>query len=388
MKINETVKGLTKPFYNRFLFTFCALLIAHSAYAYEKSGFFIGLQGSKTQYKVVEKMNYAHSAALANSQTVGSLGDITCTTSDRGGIAGVFNGKKTKCVPSSTNIKIDGNLEVDLFIDSITTLFNNYAMTYGGILGYKHFFAEEMTYEEFSNFTLPLYRMGFRIYLVYDLGTIAKNYKNTSFNLNFDALYNFFPHYQKWDLGAFVGFSLGYTSYDLGFYKVKGIDHAINAGLRLTVFENFNIELFSRIGLGKLKYSEEKDYFIDGKGGSNYVDVEACQVYNSQLWNGNPPFNIGVSSQPGSYIKYESKETTSQAPNINTKDDCTKIGGDFKQGVCYVTTTTQIPSQMCIKITDVTQASSSVKLNSAVITHFAQELEKPLQIGIRFTYTF
>lgn len=379
----------------RFLFVFCVLLMANLAYAYEKSGFFIGIQGSRTQYKVTEKMNYAHSAALANSQTAGSLGAISCETSDRGGIAGAFNGKKTKCVPSSTNIKIDGNLDVDLFINSVTTLFNNWGnIAYGGIIGYKHFFAEEMNYEEFSNFSLPIYRMGFRVYLIYDLSTIPttfNKYKNTSFSVNFDALYNFFPQYQKWDLGAFVGFSLGYTSYDLGFYKVKGIDHAINAGLRLTMFENFNIEVFSRIGLGKLKYSEETDYFIEGKGGSNYVDVEACQVFNAALWNGigNGVWSGGgVSQRPGAYIKYESQTTETIDSSIVDETDCKKANGKWQGGQCYVQSTTQIPSQMCIRMTDMTQATSKVELNSAAITHFAQELEKPLQIGIRFTYTF
>lgn len=305
-----------------------ALILAFSmSFGYEKSGFFIGIQASKTSYKVTEKTDTAHSFALANAQTTGSLGNISCETSSRGGIAGLLNGKKTTCVPASTNIQIDGNLAIDLFIDSVTSVFEGQGKNYGGIIGYKKLFAEEMVHDEFHDFTLPVYRFGFRVYLMYDLGSIPTDnatYNTQNFNVNFDALYNFFPNIENFDAGVFVGFSLGYTNYDMKFYDVKGLDYGLNAGLRFTFFKKHNLEFFGRLALNKLDYTFQND--------------------------------AAANSSSSGYT--------------NPNNFCMTLWG---QTYCVANTG---------------QANSTTQLTTSTITHMFQEFEKPYQIGIRYTYTF
>ena len=134
----------------------------------------------------------------------------------------------------------------------------------GGIVGYKRFFAEAMNFEEFTNYTFPTYRFGFRLYLVYDFTLTPtqkafQNYNNFSYNANFDILYNIFPRMQNWDLGLFVGVSLGFTNYNLKNYKINGQDYATNIGLRFSFWDNHSIEFYTRLGLNTLEYEKQEE---------------------------------------------------------------------------------------------------------------------------------
>ena len=70
---------------------------------------------------------------------------------------------------------------------------------FGGLLGYKHFISDEL---------------GFRAYFVFDgkfqAGSETKDFKTFNFNLNVDALYNFYSNKQRFsNIGVFLGGSLG-----------------------------------------------------------------------------------------------------------------------------------------------------------------------------------
>ena len=331
--------------------------IANQALAYEKSGFFVGIQGSKTNYKVVEKIDSAHSIVGTQIFSEGHLAGVSCetktsTSSKWGGLVDKTT-VTTTCKPGSSDVVLDGNSSITLLMDTITNFVNSNNNTFGGVIGYKHFFAEEMDYGQFNNFVIPLYKFGYRIYLVYDFGKVADTYKNNSFNINFDALYNFFPEAENFDLGAFVGFSLGYTNYDMKTYKVKGTDAAINTGVRLTFFKNYNLEFFGRIGLSKAKYSDDTAGIVIESVQSGPDTRVLCSY--PQILGGS--WGVQLNKDPHWVITEEQKA------------QCIAMKGT-------------------LSVIPLNSSRSELTAITPIITDKYEEITKPYQIGIRFTYTF
>lgn len=385
--------------------------IVNQAFAYEKSGFFVGIQGSKTNYKVVEKIDSAYSIVNTNISASGHLSDVSCESSNSS--SSTWYGKNettitTTCKPSLAYTVVDGNSSISLFMDTLTTIVKDKPNTYGGVVGYKHFFAEEMDYRQYQKFTLPLYKFGYRIYAVYNTGKMAGSYKNTSFNANFDALYNFFPEKENWDLGGFVGFSLGYTSYDMGSYKVKGSDAAINGGLRLTFFKNHNIEIFARVGLNKNKYSNDTGASdIRRAANNNLTPVEVpasndcitnqqrCELYRAKYHcataNKGDKCNemIGsgeVTPKPQTleeFCRVEIENIICKTGTIEQEEFLAKYEEESKK---YQAIVKDYEENWAIAPGDKSTSTITTRLPKVVDTF--QEFYQPLQVGIRYTYTF
>ena len=334
--------------------------IANQALAYEKSGFFIGVQGGTSHYNMIDKTNKAHSLIVTNVQASGKLTDVKCTTTSStsgvGTLGGAIGLNKTKttttCTPSSSSVVLDGNSKIDLLMNTITTTIDSAKNTdtnYGFVVGYKHFFAEEKDYWQFNNFSIPLYKFGYRAYLVYDSGKVFENYKNQSINLNFDALYNFFPETENFDLGAFVGFSLGYTEYDMKYYKIQGPDYAINGGIRATFSKNHNLEFYTRVGLNKLKYSDRSDSSITRSFENGADTQEVCATVDPN----------SINALLGGKKILESQ------------------GYDCSTGMCKKCATVKLNT-----------STIDATIETDGIYDIKQEIRKKFQFGVRYTYTF
>lgn len=103
--------------------------IANQALAYEKSGFFVGIQGSKTNYKVVEKIDSAHSIVGTQIFSEGHLAGVSCetktsTSSKWGGLVDKTT-VTTTCKPGSSDVVLDGNSSTTLLMDTITNFVNS-----------------------------------------------------------------------------------------------------------------------------------------------------------------------------------------------------------------------------------------------------------------------
>ena len=400
------IKFHTRLFKRLLALGFMCFITNHQALAYEKSGFFVGIQGSKTNYKVVEKIDSAYSIVNTNISASGHLSDVSCESSSSS--SSTWYGKNettttTICKPSLAYTVVDGNSSISLFMDTLTTIVKDKPNTYGGVVGYKHFFAEEMDYRQYQKFTLPLYKFGYRIYAVYNTGKMAGSYKNTSFNANFDALYNFFPEKENWDLGGFVGFSLGYTSYDMGSYKVKGSDAAINGGLRFTFFKNHNIEIFARVGLNKNKYSNDTGASdIRRAANNNLTPVEVpasklcienkalCDSYKKKYHNTKKPQTLEEFCRVDTGISIGGK------PIYGVKDDKICKTGTTEQKEFLVKYEEESKKYQAIvkdyeenwAIAPGDKSTSTITTRLPKVVDTFQEFYQPLQVGIRYTYTF
>ena len=128
---------------------------------------------------------------------------------------------------------------------------------FGGLLGYKHFISDEL---------------GFRAYFLFDgkfqAGSETNDFKTFNFNLNVDALYNFYTNKQRLSsIGLFVGGSAGGVQHKQGLVIANGTDLALNAGLRTSV-GNHSLEFYSRFAFLKAdKYLSiyEGTYVSNGK---------------------------------------------------------------------------------------------------------------------------
>ena len=338
--------------FKRFVSLVLIFSMVSSALAYEQSGWFIGVQGGQSKYKMLDKTNNAHSIVSTKINATGKMTNVACTSTQSSSSKWLGLVEKTTttttCTPSEASVILDGSSSVDLIMTTISTLYEDKNMNYGGVIGYKHFFAEEMNYEEFSNFKIPVYRFGFRIYLAADMGKAFKTYKNTSISLNFDALYNFFPQIENFDAGIFAGFSAGYTNYNMKYYSVSGPDFAVNAGLRFTFFKKHNLEFFGRAGLSKAKYSyDTNSAMTDEVKGNNQREICATTV------------GLGIFALNKAYLE--------------------SMGYEYDAA-------TGLYKKCAMVSTNVSDASMDFKTGN--ITDIYQEYEKPYQLGIRYTYTF
>lgn len=146
------------------------------------------------------------------------------------------------------------------------------AARYGALVGYKHFLRPDF---------------GLRFYLLFDGkfhadDTKENDFKTYNYNLNLDALYNFFTN-DSADIGIFAGASLGGVQHKQSSVLASGAEFAINAGLRANVKQH-GLELYSRFG-----FVSVDNYHFRG------VDNELVGTYNGSAgWNGNPTTHPNV----------------------------------------------------------------------------------------------
>ena len=177
----------------------------------------------------------------------------------------------------STNGYMAGSGSRTLFLPHSSDSFSN--TRFGGLLGYKHFISDEL---------------GLRAYFVFDgkfqAGSEANDYKVFNYNINLDALYNFYSNKQRHsNIGVFLGASVGGVQYKKGGVIASGTNLALNAGLRTSV-GNHSLELFSRFGFLKAQQyhrvpgtDTEPVGSRDGNPGWNYSPSKTATYSNTRL---------------------------------------------------------------------------------------------------------
>ena len=193
------------------------------------------------------------------------------------GVARVEQGI-TQIIYSSSSNGAEAGTKNRTFIEPYSSAaFSN--TRYGGLLGYKHFLSDAF---------------GFRAYFVFDgkfkASSAANDFKSFNFNLNFDALYNFYTNKQRLSsIGLFVGGSAGGVQHKNGTVIASGTDLALNAGLRTSV-GNHSLELFSRFAFLKAEQyhrvagtDSEPVGTRDGNPGWNYSSTKTATYTNTRI---------------------------------------------------------------------------------------------------------
>lgn len=171
---------------------------------------------------------------------------------------------------------------------------------FGALVGYKHFLHEDF---------------GFRLYVLFDgkfkTSDEPQDYKSFNYNLNLDALYNFFTDTQREsNIGFFVGGSLGGVQHKRGVVLASGAEFAVNLGLRANV-KRHGIEFYSRFG-----FLQADKYHLYG------VDNEIVGTKNGVPgWNGHP--TLGTPAKPN--VTY-----------TNSRINHLKITQPYSFGIRYV----------------------------------------------------
>lgn len=229
---------------------FTIFLVNTSAYAFEKSGFFIGIQGSiLNQQRTNTDTNYNVEVTRNTSGTTTVSGSTTSKGWFGGGWFSDKSGSFSTVATSNVYMSIKSFFSQDISIKSDSPY------SFGGTIGYKKIFQQSINAKQFVGNGFNQNAMGMRYYVNFDISGKGKygKYSSQTINGNIDVLYNLFPQYNYWDFGFFAGISVGYVRHKAPLYEVKGLDYGLNFGVRWTINKRHNIELFGRMGLSSLE---------------------------------------------------------------------------------------------------------------------------------------
>ena len=266
-----------RKFHTRLLKRLLALgficFIANQALAYEKSGFFVGMQGgtmgqektiTHSQYNL-DITQYATGGTTVSGMSVNTQTSVGWSPNflglfkpniEIGGTAGsIFGGGSSE--NSSFSVTADSNVKIDVksFFDKSVQIISDQPYSVGGVIGYKKIFSSGLNAKQYVGTNLTNHASGMRYYIAYDISAKGKKsaYSSTMVNANIDFLYNLFPDYNYFDVGGFLGVSVGWVKHRTRDYEVSGVDYGINFGVRWTIHSKHTIELFGRYGLSTLE---------------------------------------------------------------------------------------------------------------------------------------
>ena len=280
-------------------------LTTNQAFAYEKSGFFIGVQGgtigqekttTHSRYNL-EVTQYATGGATVSGQSVNTQTSVGWSPNfgifkpniEIGGTMGsIFGGGNSQ--NSSFSVTADSSVKIDAksFFNESMQIVSDQPYSIGGVIGYKKIFSSGLNNKQFVGTNLVNHASGMRYYIAYDVSAKGKKskYSSTMANVNIDLLYNIFPDYNYFDVGGFVGVSVGWVDHKTREYRVNGADYGINFGVRWTINSKHTIELFGRYGLSTLERRTANSHlesYTNKDLSSNFVSNEKPSVSGSNF---------------------------------------------------------------------------------------------------------
>ena len=420
--------------------------IANQALAYEKSGFFVGIQGGTMgQEKTITDTQY--NANLKQTITGGTTTHGIYTqksTSVSFGIPGTpfripvggtvgkwFGAGSSSYAGIWTELDSAINLEVDTKFTKNIQIVPDQPYSVGGVIGYKKIFSSGLNAKQYVGTNLTNHASGMRYYIAYDISAKGKKsaYSSTMVNANIDFLYNLFPDYNYFDIGGFLGVSVGWVKHRTSDYEVSGVDYGINFGVRWTIHSKHTIELFGRYGLSTLErriQNSHSEYYINNNlssvkqdnsvtiGGSSTAVSESDKVIVGDE-QGNPnkkPVQIYYGNDTKVYYQTtKESETlytiTDTVDGVNVFEVCNKAKGNCngKQtyAVAWLDTPTRIytwgnvdgKKRIYVGSTQSTSSGGRIEATQKVIQEYRsfpidtiEEFRNPMRFGIRYTYTF
>ena len=296
--------------------------IANQALAYEKSGFFVGIQGGTMgQEKTITQTQYDISIdqrTIGGTTTSGTTTSSSTTTSfgafgfniEVGGTVGSILGAGSS---NAGGFSVIGDSALNLKIDTKFTkniqIVPDQPYSVGGVIGYKKIFSSGLNAKQYVGTNLTNHASGMRYYIAYDISAKGKKsaYSSTMVNANIDFLYNLFPDYNYFDIGGFLGVSVGWVKHRTSDYEVSGVDYGINFGVRWTIHSKHTIELFGRYGLSTLERRTANSHLENYK---NY-DLSSKEVKNESTEISGSTVDIPISNDGKIYV---GTGTTNKSP--------------------------------------------------------------------------
>ena len=296
--------------------------ITNQALAYEKSGFFVGIQGGTMgQEKTITQTQYDISIdqrTIGGTTTSGTTTSSSTTTSfgafgfniEVGGTVGSMLGAGSS---NAGGFSVIGDSALNLKIDTKFTkniqIVPDQPYSVGGVIGYKKIFSSGLNAKQYVGTNLTNHASGMRYYIAYDISAKGKKsaYSSTMVNANIDFLYNLFPDYNYFDVGGFLGVSVGWVKHRTSDYEVSGVDYGINFGVRWTIHSKHTIELFGRYGLSTLERRTANSHLENYK---NY-DLSSKEVKNESTEISGSTVDIPISNDGKIYV---GTGTTNKSP--------------------------------------------------------------------------
>ena len=433
--------------------------IANQALAYEKSGFFVGIQGGTMgQEKTITHSQYnlditQHAIGGATTSGVAINTKTTVSTSILnfggfgignlaiGGTLGeIFGAGSSSHNSFKTTADSKINIDVNTFFDKSVQIVSDQPYSVGGVIGYKKIFSSGLNAKQYVGTNLTNHASGMRYYIAYDISAKGKKsaYSSTMVNANIDFLYNLFPDYNYFDVGGFLGVSVGWVKHRTREYEVSGVDYGINFGVRWTIHSKHTIELFGRYGLSTLErrianshlesytnkdlssvsVSNEKQevsgstYDIETtKDGKIYVgDITDIKgkipvvayygsdnlVYYKENSNSSDVDNLYVEKKNDNSVitmeKYDPTNSAHQKADKYKRATATDKDGNFGYQWTYTDTGDK---KITLTSTQSTSGGGRIETSRQTIQEYRsfpidtiEEFRNPMRFGIRYTYTF